>query len=685
MRHSSRGRKLIRFSWGVVYAGLVAATPVFAGPIWRARTKPVPAAPSPASAASDAADLELAPYAIRLRISGFLARQHARDGDTQRAIQEFHAMLATDDPSWPGGSEADPMRIERDMDVADMMADAGFHDHALRVLQAAWILARVNDDPQLSKIEQQMRTTLEAARIKQVPVSLFGWPRSDAGIRQTSASDDVPIIEPPREPAGTDTVPGPSLEAGVTPLDAPPGDASTWEPLPEPGGPTVGSDADLVAEPEALDAPPARHSKLHFLAKLLPSHWHHKHPRLMYPPVVESHPRYSPDLSPAYCPDCAAQYGGGYLPPPAAWAQTGDAARGGTGPSIIAAAPPEKSSRLRRLLHAFRPGGGSSDTPMVYAVPPGAASEPVPAEPPVQEHRSVTARLFGHRLFGRAGKPGDAPPLARAEHAPSYEAPLVNEVSEPDTNGPELADPDARSDMKLTAHQDAADADPVPAIARQVGVAGQVVRPGIYPIEGTSTTLQSLLRRANGELPTSAHEAWILRSVDFSRVAETLHAPEAGSQRVDLGSVEPGGLKTAVYPQEVVVVEGAAENPIYIAVMPHFILQIPEQPNRPVTVASIVEKLREHWPTLRQENVRVARRERRGMVERPGDADPAARSHEAVLHTGDILFVDGLGLDASQVAAVADSIAKLAEIDLRDSHWTRMRTAAGSAGKARNR
>src|SRR5262245_62474801 len=42
----------------------------------------------------------MAPYSVKFRITGFLARQHARDGNTWRSLVEFYSMLNVDDPAW---------------------------------------------------------------------------------------------------------------------------------------------------------------------------------------------------------------------------------------------------------------------------------------------------------------------------------------------------------------------------------------------------------------------------------------------------------------------------------------------------------------------------------------------------------------------------------------------------------
>src|SRR5262245_9995655 len=58
-----------------------------------------------------------ASYSDRLRITGFLARQHAREGNTWRSLTEFFSMLNVDDPTWTDDEAGDSMRIARDIEV----------------------------------------------------------------------------------------------------------------------------------------------------------------------------------------------------------------------------------------------------------------------------------------------------------------------------------------------------------------------------------------------------------------------------------------------------------------------------------------------------------------------------------------------------------------------------------------
>jgi hypothetical protein len=190
----------------------------------------------------------------------------------------------------------------------------------------------------------------------------------------------------------------------------------------------------------------------------------------------------------------------------------------------------------------------------------------------------------------------------------------------------------------------------------QIGVAGYVPTPGIFTIDGHSSTLGALLRRAGDNLPLARKQARIIRSVDL-RAAPGGPDREFYCQRIDLAQASSKVLATPVYSQEVVIVDGPGEKPMYVAVMPHFILQLPAGSDHAITAEQLLEKFAAYWPGVQEQSIGVLKVNTWGVATRVGGmpgGEPAASIH---LGGGDVLYVEGLGLDRSQIIALAESIA----------------------------
>jgi hypothetical protein len=124
-------------------------------------------------------------------------------------------------------------------------------------------------------------------------------------------------------------------------------------------------------------------------------------------------------------------------------------------------------------------------------------------------------------------------------------------------------------------------------------------------------------------------------------------------------------MDTPVYSHEVVIVDGAGEKPIYLAVMPHFILQLPVDRRSALTTDQIVDLLSEHWPSIRERSIGVLRYEhwgRAASMPQLAEGDPDAL---VALTAGDVVYIDGTSLDSSAVIAAAESVAKMAGARIR--------------------
>ena len=242
-------------------------------------------------------------------------------------------------------------------------------------------------------------------------------------------------------------------------------------------------------------------------------------------------------------------------------------------------------------------------------------------------------------------------------------------------DGPALETPGASTPTDSNAAVKESASEPV----RQVAVAGQVPKPGIFVLEGSSTTLAALLRRAGDESSGLAEHTRILRSVNLQSTTDPIDPQkDFYLQRVEV--VQPAGneLETPIYGQEVVIVDGSGQKPIYVAVMPHFILQIPASTSHSVTAEQIVDQLRVYWPNIRQQEIGVIRFEewsRASKIARVKDADT---SIETAMQGGDVLYVDGLSLDRSQVLPAAEAIARLAGAKIRAQEPSVQQTAGSS-------
>jgi hypothetical protein len=199
----------------------------------------------------------------------------------------------------------------------------------------------------------------------------------------------------------------------------------------------------------------------------------------------------------------------------------------------------------------------------------------------------------------------------------------------------------------------------------QVGVAGDVSSPGIFAMQGQSTTLAALLRRTGEREIAPNKKARILRAVEVRDGNSGESTKDFYCQRLEGVRLNTESMETPIYGQEIVIVDGAGEKPIYLAIMPHFILQIPFDRRSTVTTEQIIEQLSAHWPNIRSQSIGVLRYEQWGSatnVSRLTEGDPAAR---LALSGGDVVYIDGTSLDRSEVIAAAESIAKMAGARIR--------------------
>jgi hypothetical protein len=616
----------------------------------------------------------VAPYSVRLRITGFLARQHAREGDVNRALAEYHSMLEVDDPAWPDNEEGDSLRIARDIEVAQMMSESGFYDHAIRVLQTSLILARVNGDPQASVVERQMHVTAELAQVKGVAVPLIDLSYPDGGASIVHS----PAIEP--SPAARVTVTEPvtptsseigSPVAGRTRESSPPLPSSLSEIQSSEPSPREFSETMVVEEY------PKEKS---WLSRLIPSRRHHS--RNFGPEATTAapaRPLTSPDVSPTYCPECSglhhrsgshAQVMPRETPRPTYERIEPRAVSSSTISSENASYPePDNGRRGKRpslisRLFGKRRSSDVYEQPMV-ASPPSHEVGPL-VQPPALADSSDLKLESNSQQPVEAEKPLT---LTQLDQAPASSRRIDSEYPEVEMtdDGLALQSPGVSSvpDSNSIANEPVLK-PAVPNSRRQVGVAGQVTSPGIFTLEGNSTTLAALLRRTGDGANGSAKRTRIVRSVDLRKAAETIDlSKDFYLQRVDV--IQPAGaeLDTPIYGQELVIVDGAGQKPIYIAVMPHFILQVPTSTGYLVTAEQIVDQFRVYWPNIRQQEIGVVRFEqwsRASKLARTKDGDDSV---DTPLQAGDVVYVDGVNLDPSQVMSAAEAIARLAGAKIR--------------------
>jgi hypothetical protein len=188
-------------------------------------------------------------------------------------------------------------------------------------------------------------------------------------------------------------------------------------------------------------------------------------------------------------------------------------------------------------------------------------------------------------------------------------------------------------------------------------MAGDVPNAGIYSLDGPSTTLGALLKRAGHRNGGNAKYVRIVRSVEVSPTPDT-RAREFYCQQVEIIPGTSRGSETPVFGQEVVIVDSIGVRPVYVAVMPHFILQLPLHPGRSISLEQVLEELRVHWPSVRNPEVGAARIDRWGRAARVGG--PHQHATATPLRAGDIVCVDGTSLDPAQVLPAATALANLA-------------------------
>jgi hypothetical protein len=634
----------------------------------------------------------MAPYAVRTRITSFLARQHAQEGNQCRALTEFYSMLQVDDPAWPDDEQGDSFRIARDIEVAQMMTEAGFYDHAIRVLHTSLILGTVNQDPQVSQIRFQMEATAELARLKGVPVPeielsfLEKEPAQFTEARELSGNKPlVAAAEGPKSETGPGLirVEPPQLPKPV----APPNELPQKKIEPVATQPmTADSDKD---ETEVKEHPGSEGSAWSWLN---PMRWL---PRKEAAPPCTVHksggqrPMISPAVSPTYCQGCSGLHGGGVVVrynPRTGITHTHEIP---AAPTPATASIPGTQSKLATAAanHAKHRDQIASDSWAPRISPP--TSVPQRIRRGIATETSYASAPSSRSLESGTDQPGMDQPVVTADTSPERDPwikrtesvqPAVEVAASPPPGshanesgpaltGPALAAPSAPAGAPQ--RQNLAQTQEQPGWSRAVravahiGVAGDVSNPGIFAMQGRSTTLAALLRRTGEQDIMPDKKARILRAVEIRDRNSGLASKDFYCQRLDGLRMNTEAMDTPVYSHEVVIVDGAGEKPIYLAVMPHFILQLPVDRRSALTTDQIVDLLSEHWPSIRERSIGVLRYEhwgRAASMPQLAEGDPDAL---VALTAGDVVYIDGTSLDSSAVIAAAESVAKMAGARIR--------------------
>jgi hypothetical protein len=661
----------------------------------------------------------VAPYAVRLQITGFLARQHATEGDTWRSLVEFYSMLNVDDPAWPDDEQGDTMRIGRDIDVAKMMTEAGLYDHAIRILQTSLILACVNEDPQVVQVEAQMQATADLARLRgvAVPDIDMSFLKDFEPIRRAAATQSIAPAQSRNVTADHEALDdsGPALTGDPVPTQvapfrpAPPPTDYTNPPVSTYTNPPANAPKELpamksAAAPQQPMPPlnPRVDDKSEDRSRwgwLTPSRWRQKKEVVPAVSVEEEakpvRPTTSPAVAPTYCQECNGLHGhnggnvvvrynprtgithshvpgsqtAGPMPSPfqknfvplqpERTAMSAEPTPSNYSPALTA----ERSEEQPVSLPTAR------GTPTPPPVAPAAPSKPLqPAEEPRREAKraSLPDSGDGARTVGHESAPVTTSAPAQ-DNAPVQSTTPVQTNTPVQTSAPVQttpAAPESAPQQWQGARGPIANAAPARAGVR-VGVAGEVTKPGIFALQGQSTTLAALLRRTGEHQISGDKKTRILRAVDLPDNGSAEPLKDFYFQRLESPVANTQVLQTPIYNQEVVIVDGAGEKPIYVAVMPHFILQVPADAAHSVTSEQIMDQLRVFWPNIRNQSFGVVRYDQWGSAANMSRLDTGREPSAAVLSGGDVIYIDGATLDRSQVIAAAESIAKLAGARLR--------------------
>ncbi len=175
-----------------------------------------------------------------------------------------------------------------------------------------------------------------------------------------------------------------------------------------------------------------------------------------------------------------------------------------------------------------------------------------------------------------------------------------------------------------------------------------MARPGIFTFDGEACSVEAVLLRA-GQKSASTD-----KHVRVIRVTEPASDASAGND-----------LSTPVQTREIVLVDGAGARPLYVAVMPYFILQVPVSHGRTTTAAQILEKLAAHWPGVRTQKMGVVRYDNKTSGLAVTSLQELSGQMDEPLHHGDVLYIDGTGLDVDQVLPAAKAIANSAGANLQ--------------------
>ncbi len=624
-------------------------------------------------------------YRFQFHVHAYLARFYALRGNKPEALHHFRRMLHLEAPDWRGSPHYDTLCIARDREVAAIMAELGYYDYAIRVLQTALIAAKVNNDPQLSLLKGQLITLLRQYKAEpeemppvepgimklatfQVPVTRAKQSEQHTVESETEQKANLPAVRR-RRPTNRLSLPIASLWADR--LRAGKHERKDKEQKRRTG-----------TEPQKPDASEGQNRIRQISAERTQSCSH----------AVTSSDRAAQQIAvagnppPSVCLSCLAASSPRnrsvsktvpYYPPvKPTFSFKRKLATGGFGDfnaadELDSAAEAERERAVdsddASGLHGEHPDAGNSapaesiraagshesNREQVVQASWQARTEQTGQESAEQALSRRWLGLFKNplRLFRSRSQDAESP----LKRTPSGDRAGISRLSA--SWLPEWLAPGGRRESQPSSAKGIINSAP------KVAIIGDVARPGLYPAKPEGLYLNELVDWAGGLTGTGRTQLTIIRvGKNVGQSAGSVGFATVYYEQLQADASELSNMLLKLQSQEIVIVGTSTSRSAFVAVMPQFVLQLPRG-SRQLSAKQISALLHEVCPTSK--GIQMALLTLRAV---PNEKGAEQEYHELVsepLGPADLLYIDGRALQPAQAMRAANAIAQAAGLPVR--------------------
>jgi len=635
-------------------------------------------------------------YRFQFRLHAYLARFYALRGQKRQALRHLHQMLHMEGPDWRRSPNYDTLCIARDREVAAIMAELGYYDYAIRVLQSAIILAKVDKDPQLPMLRGQL-ITLEAQykeRVDELPATHRGdmklatleKPAATAGSNGQASVRGKPVQKPKlaaQSQRRTAERRFPHLTkfwAAVFGTRQRPPEAKGRQ-RKEQQRPNRQSVADRWKP-----AMPERTGQIRQASAEQPRSWHRSSASSRW---RSKHVTIAGNPPPSICLSClAARQGNGslasrtvaYSPPvkPTFKFKRKQAAELGNSkpaPKADSAAEPPAEHAVASTRRA-QPQENDSDKPSPEHANSGVrpassegggheaiqASWQADAGQKEQEHKE---QKRGRRWLGLFRNP------LRVFRSRKQQKERIKPAPQPTPPGKK------RAGMRLPApgwlfngvligrkrKAQPGSAKGVIDSAPKVAIIGQVARPGLYRAKPEGVQLKELIEWAGGLTVKGRTQVTLIRTgKSIDRSASSAGFDAVYYEQLQADASEVSSMLIRLQPQEIVIIGPNATRSAFVALMPQFVLELPRRA-RPLSAKQISALIHKVCPASKGAQVGLL------TLRSVPDGNAAEQEYDKLvsrpLRPGDMFYIDGRGLAPADAIRAANAIAKAAGLHVR--------------------